>query len=76
MEKHLFDWKDWDDLDAMEFAFTNCILKVDIGSHKAGDEIPCITMNYENGTMGLYFTEEAEEADEVYPLSFNVGEKR
>lgn len=53
MERKLFDWEDYDIIDTLILQFYNCKLKEDIAEFKAGSEIDCITMDYDNGLISL-----------------------
>ena len=54
MEKRLFDWLEWDDLDVGHFLFFDCTLKQDIGALKKGTLIDSISVNYQNGELVAY----------------------
>lgn len=34
MEKQLFDWKDWDEMDFLVVEFYNCTFNTDVGKYK------------------------------------------
>lgn len=73
MEKELFDWDNWDQLDTGCFQFYPCTLKVDIGNQEAGAIIPVITINIEKGFIQL--NSESGDVIETLKLHFRVGEK-
>lgn len=54
MEKQLFTWGSWDSIDTLFMSFTNCTFIKNVGKYKVGDEVYCIDMDYENGTMSVY----------------------
>ena len=53
MEKKLFHWDGWDQMDTADFIFYNCKLNVDIGNFKKGTKFKSIIVSYENGTLIL-----------------------
>lgn len=54
MEKELFDWTDWDQLDTASFSFHQCVLRKDIGGLRSGMAVDCISVDYERGKMDFY----------------------
>ena len=54
MENQLFDWKNWDVIDTMDFFFYDCELLVPVGKHPAGAKIKSIAMMYSSGVMEFY----------------------
>jgi hypothetical protein len=53
MERALFDWCGWDQLDTGVLQFTGCTLKVPIGKFAAGELVPVIVANFDAGTIDL-----------------------
>jgi hypothetical protein len=53
MEKDLFDWCGWDDLDTAHFQFYGCTLKQPIFPAKKGALIPCISIDFETGNLQM-----------------------
>jgi hypothetical protein len=53
MERTLFDWCHWDQLDAGVLQFIGCTLKVPIGTFAAGELVPVIVVSFEAGDMQL-----------------------
>lgn len=49
MEKQLFDWKDWDEMDFLVVEFYNS----DVGKYKKGDKVSSILMDYSNGIIKI-----------------------
>lgn len=68
METTLFNYENYDLLDTLSLQFYNCVLKVDIGRFKAGDEIDCIIMNYDRGKITLCVST----VEFTYNLSLNI----
>ena len=58
MEKQLFDWNGWDQSDTATFLYYNIILKVKIGSYDIGTKFESACIDYENGTLAFYNTDE------------------
>lgn len=54
IETQLFSWEGWDELDVGEFLFYNCVLNVDIGSHKVGEKINKIALILSCSIIELY----------------------
>lgn len=69
METTLFSYEEYDILDTLVLQYYSCILKVDIGRFKVGDEIDYITINYDEGkiTLGL------DTVEFTYNLSLNIN---
>lgn len=53
MERTLFDWCGWDELDPGVLQFTGCTLKVPIGTFAAGELVPVIVVSFEDGILQL-----------------------
>ena len=53
MEKQLFDWISWDELDTVEM-FYEVTLKIDIGEYKAGTAFDYAAVDYEKGLLEFY----------------------
>lgn len=71
MEKQLFDWKDWDEMDFLVVEFYNCTFNTDVGKYKKGDKVSSILMDYSNGTIKIY---ENLDTCVEYELSFLIHE--
>jgi hypothetical protein len=54
MEKRLFNWESWDDIDILDFQYHNCTLNIPIGPYAAGSRIDVIFLSYERGEMNFY----------------------
>lgn len=61
MIPNVFDCKWHDQIDGAEFQYIDCELAVDIGPYKAGSEVAIININYEDGVISIFETEEATE---------------
>ena len=53
MERTLFDWCGWDELDPGMLQFTGWTLKVPIGTFKVGELVPIIIVCFDAGTIQL-----------------------
>lgn len=53
MERALFDWCGWDELDPGVMQFTGCTLEIPIGQFKAGELVPVIVIKSETGIIQL-----------------------
>ncbi len=53
MERALFDWCNWDQLDIGILQFIGCTLKVPIGKFATGELVPVIVVNMERGNIQL-----------------------
>lgn len=53
MEKELFDWKDWDEMDTLAVYFYECVFKKPIGKFKEGDLVDGIFMEFNKGYMTI-----------------------
>lgn len=54
MNNQLFDYKEWCPIAGVaRIQFENCILKVPIGTHRIGDRITAIEVDYESGTLSI-----------------------
>lgn len=58
MEKQLFTWGSWDMFDTLFMSFMDCTFIKNVGKYKVGDKAYCIDMDYENGTMSVYESED------------------
>ena len=54
MERELFDYDNWDNIDDFNKVFYGCVLKQDIGVYRAGEKFDSICVNYENGEMSFW----------------------
>lgn len=54
MEKQLFDWESYDQLDDTVFAFDNVTLKVPIGGFGVGSKFIQASINWETGVLEFY----------------------
>lgn len=53
LERQLFDWQGWDSIDEGAYHFYDCLLKVDIGEHKAGSTVRGIVVDYQRGYLQI-----------------------
>jgi hypothetical protein len=53
MEKELFDWSNWAQLDIRYFVYYDCILKQAIGKYNKGDSISDIIIDYGKGELTI-----------------------
>jgi len=53
MERTLFDWCGWDQLDIGVLQFTDCTLKVPVGRFNIGELVPVIVVSFEDGLIQL-----------------------
>lgn len=53
MEKQLFDWVDWSDVDVMVFIFDGITLIRQIGDFPIGSKFDSALVNYAAGTLRL-----------------------
>ena len=69
MEKQLFNWIGWDQLDLMMFMFYDCTFNTDVGKYKKGDTASSILMDYSQGIIQIF-----DESDDYveYKLSFLI----
>lgn len=75
MEKQLFTWGSWDECGTLFVTFTNCIFIKDVGKYKAGDKVYCIDMDFEEGLMYVYESEnELDAPNATYKLELQVNE--
>lgn len=72
MEKQLFDWKSWDDIDGMTLQFYDCTLKQKIGDFDVGTEIRTIVVDFERGLLDLY---DNTQSLGTFHLLLSVGKK-
>lgn len=69
MEKILFTWEEWDEVDTMTFVFFNVTLIRDLGAIKAGTHFDSAEMNYDKGKLELY---EGENVAATFKLRLEV----
>ncbi len=73
MEKKLFDWESWDEIDSFVLIFHNPTLKVPIGEYKAGDVMSHIVIDFEHGIMTVVKDDLGPAYD--YKIHMIIGEK-
>ena len=49
MEKQVFDWEDYDEVDTAVFNFYDCTLKAQIGKYVVGSIFSSICVNFDEG---------------------------
>jgi len=54
MERRLFDWADFNDVDYGHLEFLDCTLKQDIGALKKGTYVESISINYFSGELVVF----------------------
>ena len=54
MEKQLFNWIGWDQVDPMVFMFYNCTFNTDVGKYKKGDTASSVLMDYSQGIIQIF----------------------
>lgn len=54
MEKQIFDWEDWNNLDTAAFQFIDCTIKEDFGPLKKGETYQSISVDFENGFLEAF----------------------
>lgn len=70
MERQLFEWKNWDQLDVAALQFYDCTLKVDIGGgYKKGDSVKSIVVDFNEGFLAIY----DDEGKEVYKAKLKMS---
>jgi hypothetical protein len=57
IEKRIFDWKDWDQLDTWSLLFTDCVMVKDFGPLRKGETYNTIVVNFEKGCMEVWTDE-------------------
>jgi len=72
MERQLFEWENWDEVDVAFLQFYQCKLIVDIGPYKKGDMLSCIAINYQDGVLEVY----SDDGEAIYrqKLILSLGE--
>lgn len=65
MEKDLFKWQGWDELDTVSSIFYNIELVVPIGQHKPGELFKSACINYSTGALDLY-KDESDQHESYY----------
>jgi len=68
MEKQLFDWEGWDDVDVACYQFYKVKLKVKIGNFEPNTEFDSAMVDYQKGLLCLYLKEESYD----FHLTLNV----
>lgn len=71
MLEELFESHEWDSTDFFNYNYLACLLKKDIGRHKAGAKIPMISVNFNTGEMVFVIDDDVQEK---YKLTLTVGE--
>ena len=54
MERQLFTWVDWNELDHMCFTFYNCTVVKSFGIFNVGDVLHCVDIDYDAGTIMVH----------------------
>lgn len=72
MEKELFNWEEWEQIDTLIVSFDKCVLNKDCGSWKKGSMLDKILMDYEHGKMTFYL----ENAATNFNLKFLITEEK
>jgi hypothetical protein len=54
MEKALFDWDGFDQIDTFVFLFMDCVPKVQLGPFVAGQMVNSISIDFEKGEIHIY----------------------
>lgn len=54
MEKQFFTYDSWNEIEPGKMSFVCCTLVQEIGNWKAGEVVPAIMMDYDNGLMVFY----------------------
>lgn len=54
MERTLFDWKEWDELETGMFQFYNVTLKIPIGGFATDTHFEAATVDYNEGFLQFY----------------------
>ena len=74
MEKQLFDWKEWSEVDVLVQQFYNCVLKQRIGAYPIGTYFDWIVVDYEKGTIQLC-PYKHQENWRTFKLNLTIGEE-
>ncbi len=74
MEKQLFSWEEFEDVNSACFNFYNCILKEDIGEYKEGESFDIINVDFEKGRIELY-NNESGDIEAQFELKLEIGDK-
>lgn len=54
MEKQLFDWGNWREINFLVIEFGDCTFNTDVLKYKKGDKVSNILMDYSNGIIRIY----------------------
>lgn len=54
MEKQLFDWGKWREINFLVIEFDDCTFNTDVLKYKKGDKVSNILMDYSNGIIRIY----------------------
>lgn len=54
MEKQLFDWGNWREINFLVIEFDDCTFNTDVLKYKKGDKVSNILMDYSNGIIRIY----------------------
>lgn len=58
MEKELFDWSAYDELDTLVMGFYDCTLKQELGGFPPGHKFSMIELNFRDGALSLFENED------------------
>lgn len=53
MEKKIFDWEDWDEIETGVYQFTNITLKCQVGKFSPKSKFGYATIDYNKATLTL-----------------------
>lgn len=73
MEKQLFDWEGWDELEVGDLWFHDVTLIRDIGPFKKGDKFLNAGVHFSTGLLQLF--NEGNDPVAEFKLSLKVGER-
>ena len=71
MEKQLFDWSEWEELNFLSLYFYGCTFITDVGKYKKGDKVSGVCMDY---AKGIIIIDEDADTQVTYKLSFLISE--
>lgn len=74
IERHLFDWDEWDQVGTIDIQFYGCTLTAPIGEFPIGTKFDMIVISYETSSIQLFVDVESDKYYE-YELRLAVGEK-
>jgi hypothetical protein len=74
IERQIFDWEEWDNVDEGVLRFYDVQLKVPVGEFMPGDEFDTAVVDLQNSKLVLYLNEDRTE-ERVFQLNISVGEE-